>query len=61
LLNRVKGSPSLLAFTSELRLYEHYRARARFIASRLGDELASASGLELQEAKKQKKQLEEKS
>jgi len=51
----------LLAFTSELRLYEHYRARARFIASRLGDELASASGLELQEAKKQKKQLEEKS
>jgi hypothetical protein len=49
-LLEIKGSPRLarIYLAEFLRLYEHYRARARFIASRLGGESASASGLELQ-------------
>ena len=47
-LLEIKGSPRLahIYLAEFLRLYEHYRARARFIASRLVG--ASASGFELQ-------------
>jgi phosphatidylserine/phosphatidylglycerophosphate/cardiolipin synthase-like enzyme len=46
-LLEIKGSPRLahIYLAEFLRLYEHYRARARFIASRLGG--ASAPGFEL--------------
>jgi phosphatidylserine/phosphatidylglycerophosphate/cardiolipin synthase-like enzyme len=47
-LLEIKGSPRLahIYLAEFLRLYEHYRARARFITSQLGG--ASASGFELQ-------------
>ena len=49
-LLEIRGSPRLarIYLAEFLRLYEHYRARARFIASQVGGGSASASGLELQ-------------
>lgn len=49
-LLEIRGSPRLarIYLAEFLRLYEHYRARARFIASQVEGGSASASGLELQ-------------
>ena len=47
-LLEMKGSPRMahIYLAEFLRLYEHYRARARFIASKLGG--TSSSSFELQ-------------
>lgn len=53
-LLEIKGSPRLaqIYLAEFLRLYEHYRARARFIDYRRKGGSASASGLELQKDRK---------